>query len=309
MLIYIVEHRCTEADLISMYASGTTKISSGATERTNPKSDALLATIEDEEVSKISKSLEKVTIAHPSFKFVDTESDIRELVSALVDLPNDPPSLYMDLEGTNLSRHGNISILQIFVLPKSKTYLVDVYSLGHKAFVVSNPACKNLKEIIESSDIQKVFFDVRNDSDALYSLFQVCLAGAQDPQLMELATRDFSKRCVDGLTRCIERDASMSISERLDWKHAKDKGRKQFAPEAGGSYEVFNDRPLSEDIVQYCLQDVHILPKLWETYHRKISSRWQQKIDVAVNDRLVLSRSKDFNGKGRHMALAPTGWV
>jgi len=31
--------------------------------------------------------------------------------------------------------------------------------------------------ILESPDIPKVFFDVRNDSDALYSHFDVSLAG------------------------------------------------------------------------------------------------------------------------------------
>lgn len=135
-----------------------------------------------------------------------------------------------------------------------------------------------------------MFFDVRNDSDALYSLFQVKLAGVQDLQLMELATRTFSRRYVNGLARCIEKSAVMSPRETFDWKHAKDKGLNLFDPAQGGRYEIFNIRPLPEDMIQYCLQDVHILPKLWQNYNQKLTPRWRQKIDKAVEDRLELSR-------------------
>ncbi|KAL4963974.1 uncharacterized protein BDV14DRAFT_201232 [Aspergillus stella-maris] len=40
----------------------------------------------------------------------------------MVDLPNTPPSLYVDVEGVNLSRHGTVSILQVYHLPQDKVY-------------------------------------------------------------------------------------------------------------------------------------------------------------------------------------------
>jgi exonuclease 3'-5' domain-containing protein 1 len=52
---------------------------------------------------------------------------------------------------------------------------------------------------------------------------------------MELATRNYSKRCVNGLARCIENDAAMTFSERNSWKLGKEKGLNLFAPERGGS--------------------------------------------------------------------------
>jgi exonuclease 3'-5' domain-containing protein 1 len=122
---------------------------------------------------------------------------------------------------------------------------------------------------------------------------------------MELATRSFSKRCINGLARCIERDLPMTSSERRHWKNSKERGVKLFAPEHGGSYEVFNIRPLPQEIKEYCMQDVHLLPRLWSHYSSKLGLQWRRKVDVATLDRIKLSQSASFNGKGQHMALGP----
>ena len=59
------------------------------------------------------------------------------------------------------------------------------------------------------------------------------LAGICDIQLMEFATRSFSKGCVNGLTKCIERDLKMTRKEKQDWLAIKKTGVKLFAPEYG----------------------------------------------------------------------------
>lgn len=66
---------------------------------------------------------------------------------------------------------------------------------------------------------------------------------------MELATRKFSRRRVNGLGKCIEHDAPMTFIERVSWKAAKDAGRNLLAPECGGTYEIFNVRPLPNEII------------------------------------------------------------
>jgi len=240
---------------------------------------------------------------------VDTCPALADLVDILEGLPTSPPSLYVDLEGVQLSRHGTISILQLFILPQDRTYLIDIHTLQEKAFTTMGANGQTLKGVLESEAIPKAFFDVRNDSDALYSHFNISLAGIQDIQLMELATRTFSKRCVNGLSKCIEREAPMSVREKLAWQAAKEKGLNLFAPERGGSYEVFNIRPLPEEITQYCMQDVQFLPKLWVYYNRKMKSGWTERVEKATKDRVALSKTSTFNGKGRHMALAPSGWA
>ena len=244
-----------------------------------------------------------------SHEFVDTCSAVADLVDTLSNLPISPPSLYIDLEGISLSRNGSVSIMQLLVLPKKQTFLIDIHTLGSKAFLTIGKSSETLKGILESASIPKVFFDVRNDSDALFSHFQISLAGIVDLQLMELATRRFSRRCVSGLTKCIERDLDLSLAEMRVWKATKEKGLKLFAPERGGSYEVFNIRPLPNDMRLYCIQDVQLMPSLWSYYNSKITITWELRVQSATKERVALSQSKFYNGNGRHMALGPTEWL
>lgn len=102
---------------------------------------------------------------------VDTTAAIAEIVDSLDGLPTFPPSLYIDLEGENLSRHGTLDILQLHVLPSDRTYLIDIKVLRHNAFSTPGTCGFTFKDLLESPDIPKVFFDVRSDSDALYSHF------------------------------------------------------------------------------------------------------------------------------------------
>lgn len=236
---------------------------------------------------------------------IDTSEAVAHLVDSLLDLPINPPSLYIDIEGVNLSRLGSVSILQIFVLPRGKTYLVDVHVLKGGAFTTAGATRQTLKDILESVTIPKVFFDVRNDSDALFSHFGIKLECLQDIQLMKLATRTYSRRYVNGLARCIERDLTMTAYERRQWLEGKDKGRRLFTPELGGSYEVFNSRPLSEEIALYCTQDVKLMPKLWKHYFNKLSPTWARKMEAATKDWIALSHTAGYNGKGKHKALGP----
>ena len=222
-----------------------------------------MATIHERDISALVDSLQKSNLDEflPT-GIVDTCTAMADLVDAIAKLPTSLPSLYIDLEGVSLSRHGSVSILQVHVSPDNRTYLIDIHILGGKAFSTAGASGQTLKGILESSSIPNVFFDARNDSDALFSHFDINLAGVQDIQLMELATGTYNRRHVKGLAKCIERAISLTMSEREVWKESKEKGLDLFAPERGRSYEVFNARPLSEDILLYCIQDVHFMPKL-----------------------------------------------
>uniref|UniRef100_A0A8H7N072 3'-5' exonuclease domain-containing protein n=1 Tax=Bionectria ochroleuca TaxID=29856 RepID=A0A8H7N072_BIOOC len=262
------------------------------------------------ELVNITKLLGKVELDGTVYSdLIDTTSALSNVLDALDGLPTQPPSLYIDLEGENLSREGTVSILQLYVLPTKRTYLIDIHTLRNESFTAYGSSGRTLKEILESPDIPKVFFDVRNDSDALYSHFNIHLAGIQDLQLMELATRTFARRHVNGLAKCIERDGRLSVTESNDWKECKEKGVRLFAPEHGGSYKVFNERPLPKEIVRYCIQDVHFLPRLWTFYNRKLTSKWWQRVKVASTERVAQSQSTSYVGHGRQKALAPAGWL
>lgn len=244
------------------------------------------------------------SLATPSSDVIDSIQLLIPVIDKLKTLPTNPPSLYLDLEGVNLGRLGSISILQIHV-PSDNTYLIDIHKLGDTAFQTPGTNGDTLKQILESTEIPKVIFDVRNDSAALYHNYGIRLAGTQDLQLMELATRTRSRVHLQSLAQCIERDAALSFSELNNSRAVKEAGKKLFAPEKGGRYEVFNERPLAEEMRAYCVQDVVYMPKLWTVYSTKLSPEWKDEVDNETEKRIASSMSASFNGKGNHMRYGP----
>ena len=53
-------------------------------------------------------------------------------------------TLYIDLEGANLSRHGTITLLTAHLQPQNTTYLIDVQSLGHATFTTPTRTPKTI---------------------------------------------------------------------------------------------------------------------------------------------------------------------
>lgn len=244
----------------------------------------------------------------PDIQFIDTAEAVAGMIDKLPQRGGHVPSLFVDVEGNNLSRRGTVSLLTVLVHPEGVVYLVDITKLGREAFTTPASGGTTLKEILEAHTPVKIFFDVRNDSDALFSHFDIRLAGVQDLQLMELATRSYVKSHISGLAKCIKNDSGLSYTERLNWKSIKEKGTSLFAPERGGSYAVFDARPLPGEMISYCAQDVTFLPVLWLVYDRKLTPPWREKIEKETKKRVRLSQSASFYGKGQHMALAPSGW-
>ncbi|TQV90187.1 Ribonuclease H-like protein [Cordyceps javanica] len=214
-----------------------------------------------------------------SIKIVNSVETLKRMLDRLArtnakPAPTDRPSLYIDIEGVHLGRHGSVAILSLYFLPDSITYLVDVQTLGQSAFSTKNREEYSLKCILEFPGIPKVFFDVRNDSDALFHLYGISLGGVQDLQLMELAANvsgSIPAERVSGLARCVKRDLPVANEAKTEWLQCKEEGTQLFDPSKDGSYEIFTKRPLDPRIVVYSSQDVAILPALWDIYAAKVS--------------------------------------
>lgn len=211
----------------------------------------------------------------------------------------------MDLEGINLSRHGAISILQIFVPAIESVFIVDVHTLKGDAFETQSHTGTTLKEVLESSKIPKVFFDVRNDSDALFTHFQINLRCVVDIQLMEFVTRPHPGRYLRGLSKCIQEQAGLNWTQERQWQMIKDAGVKLFAPEKGGTYEIFNARPLPKAILDYCIQDVMLLPTLLLNYGRKLHEENALDISLEALKRVKESQSPSYQSHGSHKTYGP----
>lgn len=222
-----------------------------------------------------------------SVKIVDSAATIVELIDSLSDLPVDPPSLFVDLEGENLSRTGPILIITLFVEPQKCIYLIDVWVLRELAFTISGKDGKTMKDILEAPSIQKVFFDVRNDFAALRWQYNIFLQGVQDVQLMEKALHpvQFPTRPVTSLLKCIDKDVSLPRSAKMVWNEQKAKGKNMFKR---GSFKAFKARPLRNDSVAYCTGDVQHLPARRKTYWERLSPGGKIRAETETRARVNL---------------------
>ena len=240
---------------------------------------------------------------------IDSKLALKDFIKNLPDCKDTDPSLYVDLESNNLSREGTLSLVTVLVEPRRTIHLIDVTGLGNDAFTTAGSDGRTIKQILESPEVSKVFFDIRNDSDALFSLYGIRVQGIEDLQLMEIASRASWKKHVNGLAKCIERDAPIPLDEKQRWKRTKSEGTRLFDPALGGSYAVFDQRPLSADIQLYCVQDVIHMPSLRQLYIGKLCDAWRRKIEKETSERIRLSQGQDYVGRGPHKALGPPGWI
>merc|ERR1712008_273366 len=96
-------------------------------------------------------------------------------------------------------------------------------------------------------------FDGRADNDALYHQFGVVMENAYDLQILHtLRFGEHADRFVKGLQRCLN-DCGLPAN---DVKHL---GKQIFSPDLGGSYEVWERRPLAQVLIDYAVADVQPL--------------------------------------------------
>jgi len=271
--------------------------------------------------------LQTSIMSSPTPIMVDT---LQTLVACLAEVQSSPPpsSVAVDLEGVNLGRSGRVAIIQLYAEGSDTVWLVDITTLGAAAFDQTDANGNSLRSLLEGTSVRKVrsntyispllllialakmFWDVRNDSDALYSHFNVRLQNTFDLQILELAVRRSKlqrTKFVCGLGKGMD---SYGLSTPA-WIRVKESGVALFAPEKGGSYEVFETRPLSDALKMYCAQDVSLTFQL-EQKMRSQAGRVGLVSDAIIlresAKRVTLSQGLVYNGKGRHMAEANVQW-
>jgi exonuclease 3'-5' domain-containing protein 1 len=98
----------------------------------------------------------------------------------------------------------------------------------------------------------------------------------------------------------------VSMAIRLvRWKIAKDKGERLFKGIHGGSYDVFNERPVSKDIVAYCVGDVVYLPVLREKYWTRQTVQWRDVVSDETKKRVAMSMELDYRPHDPDKAKVP----
>jgi exonuclease 3'-5' domain-containing protein 1 len=248
---------------------------------------------------------------HVECILVNSIATLSSFLDKIIGLPTNSSPLFLDLEGENLGRHGSISIITVFIVPENTVYLIDVYHLGSQAFTVTKDKV-SIKSVLESTTVIKAFFDVRNDSDALFNLYQISLNGVKDVQLMELACRpgpDASKKYLAGLAKCVAKDSVWSDAQKEAWRRVKQGTAALFDSKTHDGPNAFNKRPLDKDVERYCTQDVTVLPGLYNIYDKKLrrpgESFWRAQVQQATKDRIKLSQTPKYDGRDMNKALGP----
>ena len=210
-------------------------------------------------------------------------------------------TVFLDLEGNNLSRHGTLSLLTILIHPENTTHLIDVQTLRHLAFTTpaSNNPHKTLKAILESPSIPKYLWDTRNDADALWSHYEVALDGVTDVQLMENASRKGSIEFLRGLDTCVRYDLELGPQDLEQWLWTKKEVRRMM------DNDVFSERPMEEETVRYCVGDVQHLPRLYKVYREKLNGEWMEKVMVESKKRVEEALAVDYEPMGPSKKFGP----
>ena len=230
-----------------------------------------------------------------NYKLVDDESDLQDAISELKRKTEDQNTLIaVDCEGVSLSRKGALTI--ITVATEDQVYIFDVLKLGRIIF------SSGLGEILADKFREKLMFDCRQDSDALWHQFHVKLAGVLDLQLLEVIYRRenasaktwrFSTRNrrsqrtgevenIYGFRRCIE----LYVKDEKLVK-IKDKGKELLKEDE----ELWKKRPLTDDLIQYCIVDTMAMFRFYNKM-KDVNGGEQARLRVASEKYVDLYRGK-----------------
>jgi exonuclease 3'-5' domain-containing protein 1 len=213
------------------------------------------------------------------------------------------PELSCDCEGCNLGRHGSLTIFQMRVRSLKHTYVFDVLAFGGRAmFEMEGNGGQSLKKTMESLQAN-VFWDTRQDSDAMLHHFGVRLGGVIDAQLMEIAARSFRQRDkVSSLKDAflVHGKAWMTGEELWEWRRAWNEA-KDYVNES--RYECFKVRPLSYQALMYSAGDVDCVDKLYDILLPKMNEKFRGFVRSETYARVASSLLKVMPG-GSNLAPA-----
>jgi len=248
------------------------------------------------------------------YRLVDDETGLKDAISELKGkIAERNTLLAVDCEGDSLSRKGALTI--ITVATEERAYIFDVLKLGRLVF------SSGLGEILEDKSREKLTFDCRQDSDALWHQFKVKLSGVLDLQLLEViyrrenptadstvntprfsTTNTRGGRCnrrsqrtdeverITGFSRCIE----LYLQDEKLTK-IKDRGKRLFK----WNTEVWTRRPLTEDLIQYCVVDTMAMFRLYNKM-KDVNAGEQARLRVASEKYVGLYRGKTERSFSRY---------
>lgn len=198
------------------------------------------------------------------------------------------PVIGVDLEGMALSRFGPLCLVQLCLGEDPSTvFVVDVHVLGRLAFDLCTPDGWSLRSVFASPKIVKVWFDPRNDTDALYHQFGVTVDRCFCLQLAEVAyrrSRNISVHFVLSLPKTLSIYHIHSQEQKVFAEAIENTAKSIYRPESGGHYAAFQARPLHPSLLIYAAHDAHDLLALFGFMLSQLEWDWM----VAVADQSAI---------------------
>jgi len=243
------------------------------------------------------------------YRLVNDETGLKDAISELKGkIAERNTFLAVDCEGNSLSRKGVLTI--ITVATEEKVFIFDVLKLGQVVFT------SGLGEILEDKSREKLTFDCRQDSDALWHQFKVNLSGVLDLQLLEVIYRrenpadsstvntprfsTTNKRSGRGGLRNRRSQRTDEVEEIYSFGRCiklylqdekltkiKKKGKELLKEDE----EVWTRRPLTDDLIQYCIVDTMTMFKLYNKM-KDVNGGEQARLRVASEKYVDLYRGK-----------------
>lgn len=229
------------------------------------------------------------------YRLIDDKPSLEDAIAELKEMIERDIVLAVDCEGVSLSRKGALTV--ITVATEEKVFIVDVLKLGRSVFSAG------LAEILEDKSHEKLMFDCRQDSDALWHQFHVRLTGVLDLQLLEVVyrreistpkrqppTQKYYRRSqrtdeverINGFRRCLE----LYVQDQ-DLLKVKEDGKKILKRDE----EVWIKRPLAEELIQYCIVDTKAMFKLYDKM-KDVFKGQQERLRLASERYADMYRSR-----------------
>jgi hypothetical protein len=229
---------------------------------------------------------------------IDSFGCLMKLLIHLEGLCDESAAFAVDFEGVKLSRNGALCLVQMTCYENPRlVYVLDVHVLGRRTFTMKTPNGTSMKGLLEEQSIRKVWFDPRNDVDALYHQFGVLPKGIVDLQLAEVAdrrSRGLNVHYVQGLYKCLTQCPALQSEQKVFAEKINGMGKSLFEPLNGGAYEVFQHRPLHPVLLVYSAHDSRYMLALYEQYVQSIGEQWLSRVLLAGDQRGRWCLSREY---------------
>lgn len=233
------------------------------------------------------------------YKLIDSE----DLMILMLDSIKDSKMINIDFEGINLCKIGKVCLAQVHASKSDTVFIIDFITMN--PFEVANG---RFKDLMESEMVCKVFFDPRNDIDAIANQFKIHTKNVLCLQVADVAYRkSLGHRVayVMGLKKAMDTHIRLSLKLKNALMKIKETGVKLFAPEYGGSYDVFETRPMRVEILNYAAVDVYYFDHLRERLYDTLNIKWKEQVQIASTKRLIEYLEPGYSPKGKEKAIAP----